>query len=370
MSARRSIRPAKTAAIALAPVLAVALLAPPPAAGAATSPAAEAQGWRDLALTFRAAADPAQVVPTLGKRTPEWLVWTVPAVGEARDVCCFGNDFRRRECRLDRDSQGWGTTSDFRGSGPSQLHVFLEVARGEPARLLLVGASCPVDGGERTVTALEGVDTEAGLGFLERLAREGDGDDDLGSRALAAIGYHAGDGAARRLEAMTFDQRLGLELRKNALFWAGQSRPELGVRLADRLLGSEERAERHGDELREHALFVLSQAGTPPAVERLRRAARSDSDREVRSKALFWISQLDDEQESARWIYEAIAVERDREVREQGVFALSQVDGGVDYLLRLLRDSDLADVKRQALFWLGQSDDPRALDELSRLLED
>ena len=55
-------------------------------------------------------------------------------------------------------------------------------------------------------------------------------------------------------------------------------------------------------------------------------------------------------------------------MREQAVFALSQLDGGVDWLVRLLREARDADVRRQALFWLGQSDDPRAFAEIERVL--
>jgi hypothetical protein len=346
------------------------LAAAAPAATGAVAQSNAVGGLHDAVTTERTASDPAALVAGLGRQRPEWLLWTVPAVAEARDVCCFVRNFRARECSLTRESQGWGTTSDFRGSGPAELDLLLEVVRGEPARLLLVGATCPVDAGGRAVTVLDGVDPAKSLDLVERLARTEDSEKDLGARALAAIGYHAGDEAGRRLERLTFDRTLDLELRKNALFWAGQTRPELGARLADRILSEDARDERQGDELREHALFVLSQAETPAAVERLKRAARSDPDDEVRSKALFWLSQGHDEKEAARWIYDAVVVERDREVREQGVFALSQVKGGVDYLLRLLRDSDHADVRKQALFWLGQSDDPRALDELARLLED
>ena len=347
--------------------------------GAGAAAAAEAQisnplapsGARllhDAELETRAADDPAALVASLGQRTPEWILWTVPAVTQARDVCCFGNNFRERRCSLAREGNGWGTTTDFRGSGPAELVVLLEVARGEVSRLLVAGGSCPIDGGGRKVVSLDGVTPARSLDLLERLARENaEGKrgrhGEVGERALAALGYHAGDDAARRLERMVDDERLDLELRKNALFWAGQTRPELGTRLADRVL-----AEESTDELREQALFVLSQCETPEATARLRRAAESDRDDETRAKALFWLSQIE-APEAPAWIYAAVSAENDREVREQGVFALSQVDGGVDYLIRLLRESDHAEVKRQALFWLGQSDDPRALDELERLLD-
>jgi HEAT repeat protein len=213
------------------------------------------------------------------------------------------------------------------------------------------------------VTRLADVDPERSLDLLERLAREERAEDGPGERALAALGYHAGEGAARRLERLATGPDLDSELRKNALFWAGQTRPALGVALADRLL-----AEERDEELREQALFVLAQAETPEAVARLRRAAEGDRDPETRSRALFWLSQLEHAPAAAAWIFAALAAEADPEVREEGVFALSQAEGGVAYLVRLLRESDRPEVKRQALFWLGQSDDPRALDQLEALL--
>ena len=57
-------------------------------------------------------------------------------------------------------------------------------------------------------------------------------------------------------------------------------------------------------------------------------------------------------------------------MREQAVFALSQLDDGTDWLLKVLRSNRDPETVRQALFWLGQSDDPRALEELTRILDD
>jgi HEAT repeat protein len=61
------------------------------------------------------------------------------------------------------------------------------------------------------------------------------------------------------------------------------------------------------------------------------------------------------------------SIMRDRggelEVRKQAVFALSQRprDEGVPALIRIARTSREPEIVRTALFWLGQSDDPRAL---------
>ena len=56
--------------------------------------------------------------------------------------------------------------------------------------------------------------------------------------------------------------------------------------------------------------------------------------------------------------------------RDQAVFAISQLpkDQGVPVLIRLARSNKDPKVRRKALFWLGQSDDPRALKLFEEIL--
>lgn len=82
-----------------------------------------------------------------------------------------------------------------------------------------------------------------------------------------------------------------------------------------------------------------------------------------RKDAVFWLSQEAGDA-ATRGISEIAEDEdQDREVRDQAVFALSQLptDKGVPILIRLARSNKDPKVRRKALFWLGQSDDPRAL---------
>jgi hypothetical protein len=79
-----------------------------------------------------------------------------------------------------------------------------------------------------------------------------------------------------------------LGLRKSALFWAGQR--EL-TRTRDLVAFYRATSE---PELREHALFVLSQRDDEPALNELMRIARDDSDKRMRARALFWLAQKDD----------------------------------------------------------------------------
>jgi HEAT repeat protein len=57
-------------------------------------------------------------------------------------------------------------------------------------------------------------------------------------------------------------------------------------------------------------------------------------------------------------------------VKKQAVFALSQLpkSEGVPLLIELAKSNRNAVVRKQAIFWLGQSRDPRALDFLEEIL--
>jgi hypothetical protein len=75
-----------------------------------------------------------------------------------------------------------------------------------------------------------------------------------------------------------------MALRKNAIFWAAQSGGDLPELFA--------LYDRAGDrELKEQLIFAYSQRDEAGAVDKLIQIARSDSDRELRKKALFWLTQ-------------------------------------------------------------------------------
>ena len=74
------------------------------------------------------------------------------------------------------------------------------------------------------------------------------------------------------------------------MFWLGQAAGDAATRgLAD--LVDEGGVDR---EVKEQAVFALSQQRDGDAVPALIRIARTHPDREVRRKALFWLGQSDD----------------------------------------------------------------------------
>ena len=60
----------------------------------------------------------------------------------------------------------------------------------------------------------------------------------------------------------------------------------------------------------------------------------------------------------------------DLEVRKHAVFALSQrpPEEGVPALIRIARTNRDPELRKTALFWLGQSEDPRAISLFEELL--
>ncbi|HEV8455789.1 MAG TPA: HEAT repeat domain-containing protein [Gemmatimonadales bacterium] len=84
---------------------------------------------------------------------------------------------------------------------------------------------------------------------------------------------------------------------------------------------------------------------------------------ETRRTAVFWLGEAAGA--AAARALDSIARDStgDRDVRKQAVFALSQRSGnqGVPALLRIARTNPDPELRKTALFWLGQSEDPRAL---------
>ena len=90
----------------------------------------------------------------------------------------------------------------------------------------------------------------------------------------------------------------------------------------------------------------------------------------TRKSAVFWLSQAAGDEATKGLSELAEDDAEDREVRDQAVFALSQLDHneGVPILIRIARTNRDPKIRRKALFWLGQSDDPRALKLFEEIL--
>lgn len=85
--------------------------------------------------------------------------------------------------------------------------------------------------------------------------------------------------------------------------------------------------------------------------------------RNVRTQAVFWVSQAAGDRATAGLVEVAGDAAADQDVRLQAVFALSQrpKDEGIPALLDIAKHSKDPKIRKQAIFWLGQSGDARAI---------
>ena len=113
-------------------------------------------------------------------------------------------------------------------------------------------------------------------------------DRDLKERVLFSASNQRGSESGAWLIGIATNEREPIELRKQALFHAGNQRAASVTDIAslyDRITDKE---------MKEQVIFVLAQNRAEAAVDKLMDIARRDSDREMRSKAIFWLGQSRD----------------------------------------------------------------------------
>jgi len=119
------------------------------------------------------------------------------------------------------------------------------------------------------------------------------------------------------------------------------------------------------------AIFPATLADSTVTWPRLLALAKDDSrTRDARHQAVFWVGQAAGEK-ATEGLKEVVGdAAADRDVRLQAVFALSQRprDEGVPALINVASTSKDGQIRKQAIFWLGQSNDPRALKYFEEIL--
>lgn len=296
-----------------------------------------------------------------------WLAFSMPVLEGTRQPCCWQGNWNSSQhalqevgCYLGRQMQSYGSHS---GSPLAEnVIAYMEIEDGRVRSLRVLGEQCPVDGGGARVTWIGQVDEKAGLDWFEQLARTSDTEAVAGT-ALYALSLHQSNKATERLTSMAL-QTDG-ELQGEAVFWLGEGRGAEGFEALEQLL-----AELPRGDVRREINFALSLNGTDEAAERLSEISRNDGDPEQRAGALFWLASEFPEQASSL-VMQAIEHEQDEDVLEQAVFAVSQLpdETATPLLLELATDpSRSREVRRQALFWLANSDDDEAIAALVKLL--
>lgn len=198
---------------------------------------------------------------------------------------------------------------------------------------------------------------------LDSIARLSN-DPELQEKAVFALSQQQDPKATQALRTIAERKDMRREIREKAIFWLGQSNGSG----ADYLRGLYDRLD--DDELKEKVIFGVSQSRRPEDLGWLLGVARNEkSTIELRKKAIFWCSQGGASAAELGSLYTSL---KDRELKEQTIFAISQLkdSGGFDRLLEIAKKDTDPEMRKKALFWLAQSNDPRVAGVIEQMLNE
>ncbi len=186
-------------------------------------------------------------------------------------------------------------------------------------------------------------------------------DPGIQEKAVFALAQHHSPGATQALQRFAQDESAPANLREKAIFWLGQEHTPGTDQFLRQLFKSSS-----SQSQKERILFALSQARSPENDHFLVEVATDGSQpQEIRKRALFWASETGGlSAADLGRMYDSA----DRQMKEQIIFSLGQRREGIDKLLDVARNEKDPDLKRKAIFWLGQSRDPRAVKALQEII--
>ena len=311
---------------------------------------------------------------------PAWIGYTVSATNGEHEACCWdrARDLEQNRCGLcsleSEHAAKWegshaevsrGGTAKLEGT--NELVVLLRAADHRIGKVRVFSTDCEVDAGGVRVVWLTGVKPADSVALLARIVDAGDFESHQGrgaaEGALAAIAMTADPAADRAMESFVEANRPE-KLRSQAAFWMGSARGAQGLK---KLEGMAKRDP--SDHVREQVAFAFSVSGERTAADDLIRMAKEDSSGHVRGQAMFWLAQKAG-QRAAETIASAIENDPDTATKKSAVFALYNMprEEGVPLLIRVAKTNQNREVRKQAFFWLGQTNDPRALEFFEEVL--
>lgn len=257
------------------------------------------------------------------------------------------------------------TVNESEGSHQSFDHavILLRVADGAVMKLHVESPERELDAGGLRFVWLNSVEADDSVRVLTDLARQGDARR-LRDSAVFAISVHQTSAATTALISLAGPSN-DLGLREKAAFWLANERGQEGLAAIQRFA-----REDSDPKFREKLAFDLTLSKDPAALNELIRMAHEDASPQVRKQAQFWMANKGGKR-VAEDLRSIATNDPNDQIRKSAVFALSRLPGdeAATQLIAVADSSKDPVVRRQAIFWLGQSNDPRALEYLTKLLK-
>jgi len=220
-----------------------------------------------------------------------------------------------------------------------------------------------LDAGSLHFVWLTGVSADDSVHTLAAIAAQND-EKHLRDSAVFALSLHDAATATQALVGLAGPNN-ELSLREKAAFWLANQRGHDGFVAIQRFAHEDTDAK-----FREKLTFDLTLTKDPAALNELIRMAHEDASPQVRKQAQFWMATKGGKVVAGD-LRNLAANDPDAQLRKSAVFALSRLPGdeAATQLIQVADSSKDSEVRKQAVFWLGQSNDPRALEYLTKLLK-
>jgi HEAT repeat protein len=292
------------------------------------------------------------------QKDPVWVGYSIPVVSKFHS----GWNLSRIDY-LEGNSDTVVNDSEESNKSSDHAVILLRVADGGVTKLRVEDPERQLDAGGLRFVWLNSVEPEESVRVLTDLTRQGDVRH-LRDSAVFAIAIHQTAAATTSLMGLAGPGN-ELGLREKAAFWLANERGHDGFTAIQRFA-----REDTDPKFREKLAFDLTLSKDPTALNELIRMAHEDFSPQVRKQAQFWMANKGGKKvtDDLRTI---VLNDPNEQIRKSAVFALSRLPGdeAASQLIAVADSSKDPSVRRQAIFWLGQSNDPRALDYLTKLLK-
>ena len=234
---------------------------------------------------------------------------------------------------------------------PETANILMNVARSDPDPEVR----------EQAVFWLSQVPGSTGL--LEEILK-GNADENIKDKALFALSQQNEPRAQQILRDFASRESESEDLRDKAIFLLGQRRSTENTEFLRNLYSRIK-----NQDLKDKIMFSLSQqrgAGNEQWIMNI--ALNPNEDIELRKKALFLAGQMGIAIPELSRLYDRM---NDTDMREAIIFALSQRQrdpAAMDKLFDIAKNEKNAELRKKAIFWLGQSRDPRVQQFLMDLI--
>lgn len=209
----------------------------------------------------------------------------------------------------------------------------------------------------KSATMAIGLHDDPTVGSLLKEIVRNSSDQEARKSAVFWLGMVPGEQAY--LTDLVRNEQEPTELRKQAAFAIGVSKDASALSALQGLYPTVS-----SREVKKQIIFASSiNKNSDEAVDFLVKVASDDTDRELKKQALFWLGQKAGKRALEVLGKTVESTDAETEVQKHAVFAISQRprDESIPLLIKIARTHAKPEVRKQAIFWLGQTGDERAL---------